>query len=255
MTARRQLKQQLSSRKTTATQRRQLNQAIVDGLFATSPYLVEDNFRSIHPDDIQLLYELYDENYFGGVLHKALSPSKISFRLSRRMTRAGGTTTRYGAPSAMRPPRFEIAISTTLLFQSFGDPERLITVTGLECGSRLEGLMRIMEHELVHLTEMLVWLDSSCSRRRFQDIASRIFGHTEHCHDLITPTEAASTHFGIRPGSRVQFLHEGHRLEGIVNRITRRATVLVAHPAGRTYSDGHNYLKFYVPVSQLETVE
>ena len=170
------------------------------------------------------------------------------------MTRAGGKTTRWSNARQGQQPRYEIAVSTTLLFESFRDPERHITVTGLPCDNRLQALMRIMEHELVHLIEMMVWNDSSCARPRFQGIASRVFGHTDHHHDLMTPVELASSQFGIRPGVRVRFDYNGHSLEGVVNRVTKRATVLVADPDGQTYSDGRRYVKFYVPPQNLEAI-
>ncbi|MFY9252395.1 MAG: hypothetical protein WAO83_02990 [Fuerstiella sp.] len=227
---------------------------IAEHVFATSPYLNEPNFSRFHPDDLQLLYELYDETFFKGLLHRSLNPKQISFRLSKRMTSAGGKTTRWIYPQPNVLPKYEIAISTPLMFQSFNAPEENVVVTGLECDSRLDGLMRIMEHEIVHLIEMLVWLDSSCSLHRFQNIASRLFGHTDHRHELMTPSVLADQKYGIRTGSRVRFHFEGQRFEGIVNRVTKRATVLVAHPKGMRYSDGIHYLKFYMPLSALERV-
>lgn len=250
-----QLEKQLRWESTTVAQRRLRNQQIVDNIFATSPYLTEPNFDSFHPEDIQLLYELYDEHYFQGLLQKSLNPKLLSFRLAPRMTRAGGKTTRWGHARGSTPPRYEIAIASTLLFQSFQDPERGITVTGLECDNRLDALMRIMEHELVHLMELVVWTDSNCSLCRFQDIASRTFGHTDHRHDLITPREVAVTQYGIRPGVRVRFDLNGHAHEGIVNRVTKRATVLVADADGEQYSDGKRYVKFYIPVKELEPID
>ena len=251
----RQLEEIIRERKTTAAERDQWNAYIADCVFATSPFLTEPGFRSFHPDDIKLLYELYDENYFSGHLGRTLVPKLITFRLSGRMTRAGGKTTRWTDRLRRRDPWYEITIATTLLFQSFQDPEREITVSGLPCHTRMDGLMRIMEHELVHLIEMLIWTDSSCAMHRFQGIASRNFGHTDHRHNLITPKEVAVRQYGVRPGMRVRFDMEGHAYEGIVNRITKRATVLVADPGGAPYSDGKRYMTFYVPVAMLEVVE
>ena len=248
------LSERLHGHRITSRERNQLNQLIADNVMTTSPYLVKPNFDKVHSDDVRLFYELYDEHYFGGLLQHNLDHQSISFRLSRRMTRAGGKTTRWHQRSGPQKPRYEIAVSTTLLFQSFNDPERRVTVTGLECENRLQAMMRVMEHELVHLAEMLIWNTSSCSRRRFQSIASRLFGHTDHHHDLITPSEVAATQ-GIRPGSRVCFDFQGQLMEGIVNRVTKRATVLVADPNGQPYSDGHRYMKFYIPLRNLDTVE
>ena len=250
MSDRRKLKELVRWHRLSNREVRQKNTAIIENVFATSPVVQDSNFDSLHPDDLRLLYELYDETYFDGRLSSVLKSSDISFRLSRRMTRAGGKTTMWKRRST--GTTFEIAVSTTLLFQSFNDPERPITVTGLECDHRLDALMRVMEHELVHLAEMLVWTDSNCALFRFQDIASRFFGHTDHRHDLMTPAESASKNFGIRPGCHVRFYYGGEWFEGVVNRVTKRATVLVQHPDGQPYSDGHRYQKFYVPVGDLE---
>lgn len=255
MSANKTLKQTVHDLRIGHVQRNLAIQQVASNLLIASPYLNDPDFRRIHPDDLRLLFELYDEHFFDGALQSSLPPSPISFRLSRRMTRAGGKTTRFLNRRAGAIPRYEIAVSTTLLFESFRNPERGITVTGLECTSRLEALMRIMEHELVHLTEMILWEQSSCARERFQGIASRLFGHTDHRHDLTTPTETAATEFGIRTGSRVRFDYDGHSYEGFVNRITKRATVLVEHPDGQRFSDGHRYVKFYIPVRDLEAVE
>lgn len=149
---------------------------------------------------------------------------------------------------------FEIILSSTLLFQTFADVKRPVEVTGIVCKNRLEAMQRIVEHELVHLLEMLVWDDSSCSQRRFHGIAHRFFGHREHRHDLITQTERAAKKFQLKPGSRVRFSFEGRVLTGHINRITRRATVLVADPKGERFSDGHRYRRYYVPLEHLVPV-
>jgi len=95
----------------------------------------------------------------------------------------------------------------------------------------------------------------SCSASRFQSLAKRFFGHTKHTHALITPRERAWAKFGMRPGDPVRFRFEGAQYTGIVNRITKRATVLVRDTQGRQYGDGHRYARFYVPVESLETLQ
>ena len=47
----------------------------------------------------------------------------------------------------------------------------------------------------------------------------------------------------------------GARHVGVVNRITRRATILVESDAGTAYSDGKRYLKFYIPLTMLAKKE
>lgn len=226
--------------------------AITEQVLTSSPRLQSPGFSKLHADDLQLIYELYDDQFFGGLIQKCFDQRRMSFRVSSRMVRAGGKTTRWGDPRNPAALKFEIAISSTLLFQSFQDTERPVTVTGIECVNRLEGLLRVMEHEMVHLMEMLVWSDSNCALHRFQDIALRQFGHLQHTHDLLTPGELAAREYNIRAGSHVAFVLDGRRFTGIVNRITKRATVLVPDPAGERFSDGRRYTRFYVPVSQLE---
>jgi hypothetical protein len=217
-----------------------------------SNYLDDPNFTVIHPDDLSFLFEEYDRRFFEGGFAQAVNGSPLHFRLSPRLTSAGGKTTRFRPRRGEGPAKFEIAVSTTLLFQTFDDLKRDVVVTGILCRNRLEALQRIFEHELVHLAEMLAWDGSSCKATRFQSIARRCFGHTDHRHQLITPRERAMAKFGVRPGRRVRFRFNGRELSGIVNRITRRATVLVEDPKGAPFSDGRRYLTYYVPPEMLQ---
>lgn len=233
---------------------------IYSGLLTESRSVSNGNFTSIHSRDLEHLFESYDELFFDGLLSETVrrAGAPLTFRISKRMTRVGGTTTKYrhARPRGSREPgtSYEIAISSTLLFSTFYDVERPITVTGIECRDRLECLQRIFEHELIHLTEMLIWDDSSCSKQRFQSLAFQFFSHTEATHQLITPSERAVSKFGIRPGDRVRFRVDGAGYEGFVNRITKRATVLVEDDCSPLYSDGKRYAKFYVPLTSLELV-
>ncbi|MCI0462413.1 MAG: hypothetical protein L0Z62_36135, partial [Gemmataceae bacterium] len=219
------------------------------------------NFTSIGNPDLALLFDLYDAGFFGGKLRQTLQTagSLLHFRLAARMTRAGGKTTmtrprRAPGQGASQPPHFEIAISTTLLFQTYQDIERTVRINGFVCADRLQALQRIMEHELVHLIEFLVWQRSRCTADNFQQLARRLFAHTDVTHDLVTQRERAQAKFDIRVGDRVRFEFEGKAHVGVVNRITRRATVLVEDPRGQRYTDGKRYLKFYIPLVMLEKV-
>jgi hypothetical protein len=164
------------------------------------------------------------------------------------MTKTGGTTARFITPSG--ESFFEITVASSVLFEGFRQADRRITVCGLECQNRLEGLQRIFEHETVHLIEHLCWQQSNCAAERFQDIARRHFLHRAHTHKLITRRERAAQS-GIRIGSRVTFLFEGHPLAGRVNRLTKRATVLVEDPEGEAFSDGGRYRRYYVSLMHL----
>ena len=207
------------------------------------------DFQAIDPFDLELLFRLYDDVFFGGACARALDGRKLSFRLAPRMTRAGGKTarlvTRRGVVS------FEISVAISMLFDGFTERDRQVTVCGIACSNRLEALQRIFEHEIVHLVELLCWQKSNCSAPRFQDIARRFFLHRAHTHKLITRRERAAQS-GIGVGSRVTFLFEGKPLAGRVNRLTKRATVLVEDAEGERFSDGRRYRKYYVPIVHLQ---
>jgi hypothetical protein len=167
------------------------------------------------------------------------------------MTTAGGKTTRLRARSGQ--VSFEIAIACSLLFDAFRSEDRDISVCGLPCDDRLQALQRIFEHELVHLTELLCFEHSNCGAPRFHEIAARSFAHRAHTHQLITRREQA-VNAGLQPGAQVTFLVDGTLVTGRVNRITKRATVLVPDPNGEPYADGHRYRTYYVPIPYLRPV-
>jgi len=231
--------------------------AVGAGLCRVSPAIRTPDFDETETRDLLRLFDLYDAHFFGGRLRAALGGREIRFDYSRRMTSSGGKTLRWRDGRGRRGgDRFAIRISIHLLFRNFsGVGHREVRVGGLPCGSRLEALQRIFEHELVHLAEMLAWDDSNCSAPRFAGIVRRLFGHTETRHGLVTAVEEAAVRHGVGVGSRVSFPYRGRRLEGFVNRITKRATVLVEDPRGRPYSDGRCYAKYYVPLSALARVE
>lgn len=251
------LLEHIRSSKPTLAQIRAKTRQVYDRLLAESRWIRDGNFRSIHSHDLQALFGYYDELFFDGLLGPSARASNtpLTFRISKRMTRVGGTTTKFRHTN--RPGRhasYEIAVSSTLLFSTFHDVDRSIIVSGIECHDRVEALQRIFEHELMHLTELVIWNDSSCSQHRFHSLSFQFFSHTEATHQLITPTERAATRFGIKAGDRVRFRYEGASFEGLVNRITKRATILVEDVNSPLYSDGKRYTKYYIPVSQLESV-
>ncbi|NOY46494.1 MAG: SprT-like family protein [Deltaproteobacteria bacterium] len=226
-------------------------------LLARSPHVREGNFTRIAASDLRLLFELYDRRVFAGALSRALGELDglgLGFRLSRRMTRAGGKTYFRPTPGPDRP-RYEIVISSHLLFSNFQGPNRPVTVNGLRCRDRLDALLRIFEHELVHLIELLTAGMSSCRAEPFRELARGLFGHTDVTHRMEIPDQRALRTHGLRVGDRVSFVFQGIRRKGRINRITKRATVLVEDPSGAPYSDGKRYLKFYVPLQHLERAE
>jgi hypothetical protein len=232
---------------------------IYEAMLSESPQIKEANFTVIGTDDLVRLFGWYDQEFFLGRLGEMLHEDGVyplDFRLSRRLVSAAGQTMRQvrqvrrnGAP--VTKFEYEITISTTLLYNTFQTVDRTVTVGGLVCGDRLEALQRIFEHELLHLAEFLGWGRSNCRARNYHALSRRIFGHEGAFHDLITPRETARAAFDIRVGDRVSFELDGTYYSGLVNRITRRATVLVEDANGQLFTDGVRYRRFYVPLPRL----
>ncbi len=227
---------------------RSLQKQIRDAALAKSPHMGSAGVERLQADDVAFIFDECDRVFLGGLCRRAVAPGEIRFRLSTRMTRTAGTAARLAR--ARGAPDFEVAVSAFLLFDGFGDDDPPATVAGLPCASRLEALQRIVEHEFVHVVEYAATNDSHCNRRPFQQMAKALFGHRRFTHELLT-RRARAARAGIVVGSRVAFECDGVRLTGRVNRVTKRATVLVADPAGQPYSNGRRYAKYYVPLEEL----
>lgn len=224
-------------------------------MLTLSRTITHPNFTRIGRDDLMRMIRMYDDRFFGGKILPVAMAEGLTFGISSRMTSvAGKLVTHYPTGRRTGVRKFELVLSSTLLFQTFEDVDRPVEVTGRTCRDRLEAMQRVAEHEFVHLIEMLIWNDGNCSEARFQSIAHRYFAHTDYRHQLITQRERAAIKFDIRVGDRVKFLHDGKTLVGRVNRITRRATILVDDPKGEPFSDGGRYARFYVPLERLKKV-
>ncbi len=209
--------------------------------------LIRGNFESISPNDLAILFEWYDRLFFEGNLSREFG-SRINFKLSKRMTRNGGKCTYH-----YRLKTYTITISTILIYNTFREEQRDILVNGVKCRDRLEAMMRIFEHELIHLIEHGLFGKSSCAADRFRELSYRIFGHTGVTHRLVTVDEAAQSVFDLNVGSKVSFRINNRKLTGIIYRITKRATVMVKDKKGHfADKDGNRYSKFYVPLKKLE---
>ncbi len=83
----------------------------------------------------------------------------------------------------------------------------------------------------------------------FKPMAQRMFGHTEHKHDLVTQHERAAKKFNVRVGSLVSFDYEGKStLAKSSNHATRDCAV--PDPTGTRYTM-HCYRKFRCRLAHL----
>jgi len=232
--------------------------AVYDAMLRDAPAVRDPDFEHVTADDLAVLFDLYDVRFFDdelGALVRERAAKPLAFTVSTRMTRSGGMTKQIGRRRGRKKPAYEIAIAARLLQLSYGAAPRPVHLCGLLCHNRLEALQRIMEHEIVHLVEMLVWDESSCKQPRFKSLVRNLFNHTAVHHEMIRPAEHAAHHHDVRVGQLVTFDIGGRPLVGRINRIHRRATLLVESPDGERYRDGKRYAKYYVPLEMLRAVE
>ena len=249
----RSLTELINSRQRSLQQTQLIQRSIYEFALRNSANFTSPQFQKISNADLGMLFQITDEEIFDGLLGRLCeraSCQPLSFRLSTRMTACGGMTTMQRENRQGALPEFEIAIATSPLFDTF-KIDSAAKVGGVVCHDRLQALQRIMEHEMLHLAELLLFSDSNCSGSQFKNYARRHFGHTESNHRLLTPRDVARKKLGISPGDEVIFKLGGRSVKGVVNRITKRATVLVADSKGTKYSDGKRYSKFYVPLNLL----
>lgn len=244
----------ISKQRLSPAQSQAISRRIYQTTLACRPGIQTGNFLELCDSDLKFVFNATDDLYFDGMVRHLAKTNAfpVQFRVSKRMTNSGGITKMTLVQGRRREKQFEIAVSAPLLFNSFQENTGTATVvTGIPCLNRLEALQKIIEHEMLHLIEMMLWDDSNCSAKRFRSIAARIFGHTQSNHQLLAPRDIARRDHDITPGDWVYFSHNGSPLAGRVNRITKRATVLVPSGKGIRYSDGKRYAKFYVPIESL----
>lgn len=213
------------------------------------------DIKIISTEDLSLLFNLYDELFFNFYFRDNFK-AVLRFSLSQRMNKSAGKTvmTKSLKPSSQQQVIYEIVMAVKFFF-NYDQLSRDKKVNGIYTTDALNAFQLVLEHEICHLIEFYAFKKSSCKGQRFKNLAYNIFGHTDVYHQLPTEGEIASDIYGFKAGDRVSFLYEGKNYKGIINRINKRATVMVMNPKG-DYVDkaGNRYGKWYVPLSNLKLI-
>lgn len=218
-----------------------------------SPNITSGEIKQVSIRDLEILFLLYDRHFFKKYFC-SFFPGKVHFSLSTRMTKsAGSLVCRW---NIKRPPpeieNYELKIGINFFF-AYDRLDREKIVNGLKTRDALDALQLVFEHEICHLLEFHCRHNSNCHQDPFKVLARNIFGHTSSYHHLPGNQEIASNCYGINVGDWVTFDYDGFTHQGIVNRITRRATVLVLSPQGAYHDrEGNRYHKWYVPLDNLK---
>ncbi len=225
-------------------------------VFIQSKQIKTDNFQVVSNDDIKLIFQLYDTYFFDNYFKENKVIDKMAFDFSKKMTSAGGKLMYYKITN-QNPIQFRMRISAYLIFNSFKDDAKTtINLVGYETKNRLEALMHVIEHEIIHLIEFLAFNDSSCKKDNFKKLANQIFGHTAFTHQLLTGKMEALKEYNLRVGDWVTFSFDGKNYKGFIQRITKRATVMALDENG-IYKDnkGNRFTKYYILLKYLKKID
>lgn len=225
---------------------------IKKNLFEKSANINEENFNKISENDLYILYQLYDEIFLNNWFKENFK-GKIIFKLSKQLTKAAGNTRTKKNISEIDPKdiEFEVKMSLNHLI-NFNKIDRAKFVGGIRAKSVLDSLMLVFEHELCHVIEFLVCFKSSCKKKPFKDLIYNLFGQSESTHKLISNNEVNLSKYELKLGDKVKFLYNNKYINGFIQKINKRATVMCPDKMGN-YIDktGGRYKKYYVPLGNL----
>lgn len=224
-------------------------------LKVTSANIKDNQINTLEVSDLHLLFNAYDQVFFHYWFRDHFA-GLIKLSLSKRMTKSAGITIcpKKIAEIAAKELTIEIRIGVDffLKYDQAADP---VNVCGLATNNSLQALQLVMEHEICHVIEFVLYHSSSCKKPRFKTMAANCFGHTSSLHQLPTIRQLASSRLGIKIGDRVAFVYEHRELKGIISNINKNATVMVPEKRG-VFADKHGkrYTKYYVALNLLKKV-
>ncbi|AOY74557.1 SprT-like domain-containing protein [Clostridium formicaceticum] len=223
---------------------------VYKSLIEASPNINNGNIKEISETDLELLFSLYNQVFLENRLKKDFKGT-FSFSLSKRMTKSAGLILYSKNINKMKSEgeKIEIRIGVDFFLQ-YDLLEGKKTVCGIDTKNSLEALQLVFEHEICHAIEYIYFKKSSCKGERFKTISNNLFGHTESYHQLPTYRQIANKKLGLKIGDQVSFTFQGKKVDGIIYRINKRATVMVKDKKGQFIDkEGNRYIKYYVPLT------
>jgi hypothetical protein len=133
--------------------------------------------------DLYTIFEMVDKVYFNNVLNEYIKDKKINltFRLNNTFTKTKGLSTIYGSNCSI-----ELDISM------FDKPFKKQKINGLVCYTKLECMLNVFIHELVHLIIFVSGIEKNIPRdncKSFKNITRSLFGHKYYKNNLLIDPE------------------------------------------------------------------
>jgi hypothetical protein len=141
--------------------------------------MFRDRVVDMTADDLKNLFNSYDELFFEGRITKHLAAEKFSLEFKTQGTR----TFQTDGFCFNAVCNYIITIPTAV----FENVKAITLVAGHPCHNQLECLLRVMEHEIVHLLIFSTCYDQGVSDQHaafFMKMVSDLFGHTDHRHQI-----------------------------------------------------------------------
>jgi hypothetical protein len=163
-----------------------------------------------------MIFAQYDTLFFNQQLGEIAE--NLEFRVSKIMFSKVGSL-------MYQPTQQILTISHWLIMNAFHNSNEKIRINGYDCNNRLECLLLIIEHEIIHLILFIAGLHSSCTGNNFDILARFLFSHSEHNHHLETPADKLYKEKGLKLGDIASFKYQGEKLTGKIRRIRNKISV------------------------------
>lgn len=179
------------------------------------------NFATM-PNILYEMFNLYDDIFFSKRISEMLNEGnhKLNFEYSNAMTSAAGKFIHN------KHKICTIRISSCIILNTFKNGTIIHSSNGLDHYNRLECLMSVFEHELVHL---IVYLSHGTIKKDivysshgyyFQDLVKSYFGHTEFKHNLKTDVSRICDKNSLSVNDTVAFKdRSGNIIIGKINKL------------------------------------
>lgn len=201
----------------------------------------EDGLVRCYNSDLILLFGIYAKNLRDDFLSK---PDNVVVRYY------GRTNSNWSGMFRDKDGKYFVDLNPYPLMRMQRGKIPFADIDETRVYNTLDAALLVFEHELTHLIEKMKY-GRTAHGARFKKLSAYYFGHDPSAavgHTLPTKSNSMRNVDGdeFAKGDRVCFQHSGIILEGIITRITKRASVKVSTPGK------FNGVLFYVPTAMLQ---
>jgi hypothetical protein len=188
---------------------------------------INHNFITM-PDILGKVFNLYDKIYFNNELNNIIRKNgvELKFAYSDKLTKTGGHCSKH-------KNSYKITISRVVILSTFTNGEKCHVSNGLQCSSRLECLLNIFEHELIHfviqITKGHIKSDPiyKSHGKFFRALVNAYFGHTETKHSLLHNLDKVGKREEFNVGDTVTFKSKsGDYVVGKISKLNPKRAVV-----------------------------